>query len=51
MKDYRMSLAISPVLEFKGDQTIDVDGHWSCLSFITSMEICRQIGSYMKISG
>ena len=41
MKDYRMSSVISFVLKLKGDETIDGDGLWSCLSSVTVMEVCR----------
>ena len=41
MKYYRMSLVISFVSKLKGDETIDGDGVWSCLSSITAMEVCR----------
>jgi len=34
MKDYRMSLVISFVLKLKGDERIDEDGLWSCLSLL-----------------
>jgi len=51
MKDYRMSSVISFVLKLKGDKRIDEDGLWSCLSFVIGMEVCRQMGSYMKRNG
>ena len=52
-KDYRISLVliISFVLERKGDERIDGDGLWSCLSIIIIMEVCRKMGSYMEQSG
>ena len=51
MKDYRISLVISFVLKLKGDERIDRDGLWLCFSFITVMEVCRQMGSYMERNG
>ena len=51
MKDYRMSSVISFVLRLKGDERIDRDGLWLCLSFITVMEVCRQMGSILEING
>ena len=41
MKEYRVSLVISFVLKLKGDERIDGDGLWACLSFIIIMEVCR----------
>ena len=46
-----MSLVISFVLKLKGNERIDRDGLWLCLSFITAMEVCRQMGSYIEING
>ena len=38
MKDYRMSLVIS-FPELKGDERIDGDDLWDCLSFILIMKV------------
>ena len=51
MKDYRMSLVILFVLKLKGDQRVDGDCLWSCLSFVIGMGVSRQMGSYMKRNG
>jgi len=51
MKDYRMPLVISFVLKLGGDEKIDGDGLWSCLSFIIGIEVCRKMGSYMERNG
>jgi len=48
MKDYRMSLVISFVLELEGDERIDGDDLRVCLSFIIVMGVCRQMGLFME---
>ena len=45
MKDYGMSLGISFVQELKGDEKIGRDGLWLSLSFITVMDVRKQMGS------
>jgi len=50
MKNYRMSLEISFVLELKGDERIDRDGLWLCVSFITIMEVRKLIYGEKRMS-
>jgi len=47
MKDPRALLVISFVLKMKGDERIEGDGLWSCLSFV-GVEVYRQFGSSRK---
>jgi len=47
MKYPRALLVISFVLKMKGDERIEGDGLWSCLSFV-GVEVYRQHGSSMK---
>ena len=43
-------LMISFVLELKGDERIDKDDLWSCISFIIST-VAGRMGLYMERSG
>ena len=51
MKDYRLSFVMSSISKLKGDQRIDGYGVWSCLSFVTVLEECEQIGLYIERNG
>ena len=46
-----MSLMISFALELRGDERIDGDGLWSCLSFDIITEARRRMGSYTERNG
>jgi len=41
MKDYRMSLVISFILKLKGDEQINGDELWACISSII-IEVCME---------